>query len=133
MWKLLTAAGLAAVTLMAAAPQPAEAVILCKMKVATKYVGPEGHWLSASGYKSRVKTKGGTWRMMAKGGWHPGNATTSSNASDTYRAALGCTYKRRFKIVYYCYNGQTGVKRTTYYPSKTGWHKGSQVTIPLSC
>lgn len=132
MWKPLTAAALAAVTL-AGAPQQAEAVILCKMTVKTKYVGPDGHWLTASGYKSRVKTKGGTWRMMAKGGWHPGNATAEKKASDTYRAALGCTFKRRFKIVYYCYDGHSSKQRTAYYPSKTGWHKGSRVTIPLNC
>ena len=83
---------------------------------------------------AHVKTKGGSWLYLSKGGWFlkTTELAPAGQTGDNYAAKFGCGVNRRYKVQYSClagaYHGQIF---TAYYPSSTTWTKSGSPVISL--
>lgn len=57
--------------------------------------------------KSSVKSRGGSWRDLHRGGWGPvgkqrWSLAAGESYTDTYNSVLGCRHHREIRILYRC-------------------------------
>ncbi|MEM7425230.1 MAG: hypothetical protein AAF441_03995 [Pseudomonadota bacterium] len=88
-------------------------------------------------YRSKVKSRGGSWRKLGNGGWKQVHNMLTINPSstevDTYSAAFRCNARRRYLIQYACKTASVEEIRTVYFPDPNGWSDDQSPVIRLNC
>lgn len=91
---------------------------------------------------SRVKSKGGSWRALSRGGWKPEGDDVNwlrldpgQSRTDVYRATFRCNAKRRYRFDVACdLQGYHSVdRRTIYHPAPVTWTRDQTPRADLTC
>ena len=118
----LALAAIAATALSVALPQTAYAG--CNVTVKVKNTG--SHGFTVVWDKSKVKSKGGLWKKLARNSseYVPAGAHRSIN----YTATFNCNAKRRYQVR----TTRGGSTKTTYFPGPSGWTQNQSVTVNVN-
>ena len=105
----------------------------CRINLFVKNTGKVTNGLTLN-KESAVRSKGGAWRKLSKGGWYSKTfrLKPGEKKGKVYKAAFGCKLQRQYRIRYVCTTGQYKHSAfTAYYPSASGWTRKTDITINL--
>lgn len=128
---LLTTLFSSSVLILLCAAWPESALAGCNINLSLKNAGTS--IIQVWRNDSKVKSKGGLWRALYKGGWDGYGGVKPGGTNDgIYKATFNCGSKRRYQIKYTC---KTGPKVDTtfvdYYPGANAWDTRQSLTITL--